>query len=215
MIILTSPRSDHLSGLQDVISRYQVGTILDAGMLHPSAAYASWQRTIREKNLNYHLAVQGQTLPLGKEALIQIVWPPSVMHTGSNNIRDNSLIFRLITPGLRFLFLGATAQSDYALSGLQTQVMESAQQADIVQIVYGAGQPITNDLKATLKETHASLLVVTPPSTRSTKTSLSIPPNAIQTTFAAILPNMRIMPTVQMGDIDIVSDGLTWQANTS
>lgn len=215
MIILTSPRSDHLSGLQDVVSRYQVGTILDAGMLYPSAAYASWQHTIREKNIHYHLAIQGQTLSLGKETQIQILWPPSVLHAGSNNIRDNSLIFRLITPGLRFLFLGATAQSDYALSGLQTQVMESAQQAEIVQIVYGAGQPVTNNLKASIKEAHSSLLVVTPPSTRSTKTSIAIPPNAIQTTFSSILPNMRIMSTVQMGDVDIVSDGHVWKVNTS
>ena len=35
-VILTSPKSDHLDGLQDVVSRYQVGEVLDAGMLHPS-----------------------------------------------------------------------------------------------------------------------------------------------------------------------------------
>jgi beta-lactamase superfamily II metal-dependent hydrolase len=215
MIILTSPRSDHLTGLQDVVSRYQVGTILDAGMLYPSAAYASWQRTIREKNIHYHLARQGQTLPLGKETQIQILWPPPVLHAGSNNIRDNSLIFRLITPGLRFLFLGATAQSDYALSGLQTQIVDSAQQAEIVQIVYGAGQSVTNDLQATLKEANSSLLVVTPPITRTTQKSIAIPSNAVQTTFSSILPSVRIMSTVQMGDIDIVSDGHTWKANTS
>ncbi len=215
MIILTSPRSDHLSGLQDVVSRYQVGNILDAGMLYPSAAYASWQRTIHEKNIHYHLAIQGQTLSLGKETQIQILWPPSVLHAGSNNIRDNSLIFRLITPGLRLLFLGVAAQSNYALSGLQAQMMDNSQPDEIVQIVYGAGQPVTNNLQAIIKQVHPSLLVVTPPSTRSTKTSLSIPPNAIQTTFSPILLNMRIMPTVQTGDVDIVSNGHAWQVNTS
>jgi competence protein ComEC len=35
-VILTSPKSDHLDGLQDVVSRYQVGEVLDAGMLHPN-----------------------------------------------------------------------------------------------------------------------------------------------------------------------------------
>src|SRR5204862_4728644 len=45
-VILTSPRQDHLTGAQDVISRFQVGQILDAGMLHPSTGYALWKRTI-------------------------------------------------------------------------------------------------------------------------------------------------------------------------
>src|SRR6266480_1869048 len=37
-VILTSPRQDHIIGARDVISRFQIGEVLDAGMLHPSAA---------------------------------------------------------------------------------------------------------------------------------------------------------------------------------
>jgi competence protein ComEC len=35
-VILTAPRQDHLNGLQDVVSRFQVNQVLDAGMLHPN-----------------------------------------------------------------------------------------------------------------------------------------------------------------------------------
>ncbi len=35
-VILTTPKQDHLAGSQDVIGRFQVGEVLDAGMLHPS-----------------------------------------------------------------------------------------------------------------------------------------------------------------------------------
>ena len=40
MVILTDPRTDHLTGLQDIVSRYQIGTVMDAGMLHPNSGYA-------------------------------------------------------------------------------------------------------------------------------------------------------------------------------
>jgi competence protein ComEC len=213
MVILTSPRSDHLSGLLDVVDRYSIGQVIDAGMLYPSAAYASWQRSIRDKNLHYHLAVQGQTIPLGKETQIQILWPPATLHQGSNNILDNSLIFRLTTPGLSLLFLGATAQSPYALTGLQTQVLADKRQAEIVQIVAGTGQPITNDLKTILQDAHPSALVITPPITRSSKKSTSSPPQTVQDTFSAIFPNLRVISTEQSGNLDLVNNGHEWNLN--
>ena len=36
MVILTSPKSDHLGGLQDVVSRYQIGEVADYKALHPT-----------------------------------------------------------------------------------------------------------------------------------------------------------------------------------
>ena len=41
MVMLTAPRQDELVGLEDVVSRFQVGEAIDAGMLHPNAAYVS------------------------------------------------------------------------------------------------------------------------------------------------------------------------------
>src|SRR5437588_9407475 len=74
-VILTSPKSDHLDGLLDVVSRYQVGEVLDAGMLHPSTGYALWRRTISERNLHYVQVRQGTTLSLGTQVELQVFWP--------------------------------------------------------------------------------------------------------------------------------------------
>lgn len=35
LVVLTSPRSDHITGLLDIIQRYNIGEVIDAGMLHP------------------------------------------------------------------------------------------------------------------------------------------------------------------------------------
>lgn len=214
IVILTSPRSDHLSGLLDIVDRYSIGEIIDGGMLHPSTAYASWQRSIRDKNIRYHLAVQGQIIPLGQEAQIQILWPPPTRHQGTNNVRDNSLIFRLVMPELRCLFLGETAQSNYALTGLQTQIIEDKRQAEVVQIVAGVKQPVTNDLEALIKEAYPSMLVISPPVMRNDKKPTAPPAKPVQDVFSISFPTLRIISTAQTGDLDIVHSEHGWKLNT-
>ncbi len=81
--------------MQDVVSRYQVGEVLDAGMLHPSTGYALWRRTISERNLHYVQVRQGTTLSLGTQVELQVFWPPSPLHKGSNEELDNGLVVRL------------------------------------------------------------------------------------------------------------------------
>src|SRR5207245_76519 len=95
-VILTSPRSDHLNGLQDVVSRYQVGEVLDAGMLHPSTGYALWRRTISERNLRYVQLQQGATVALGTQVTLQVLWPSRPLHKGSDEVRDNGMVVRLV-----------------------------------------------------------------------------------------------------------------------
>ncbi|MBV9259332.1 MAG: ComEC/Rec2 family competence protein, partial [Ktedonobacteraceae bacterium] len=52
-VLLTTPRQDHLVGLLDIVQRYEIGEIIDGGMLHPSTTYARWRRTISERNIRY------------------------------------------------------------------------------------------------------------------------------------------------------------------
>ena len=98
-VILTTPRTDDLVGLQDVVSRYQVGEVLDAGMLHPSTGYALWRRTVAERNIQYVQVRQGTTLALGTQVTLQVFWPPSPLHKGGNEELENGLVVRLDAPG--------------------------------------------------------------------------------------------------------------------
>ncbi|MGH2479427.1 MAG: ComEC/Rec2 family competence protein, partial [Ktedonobacteraceae bacterium] len=65
LVVLTDTSSPNLAGLQDVISRYSVAQVVDAGMLHPSVAYAGWRRTLSERNIAYTQVRQGADLTLG------------------------------------------------------------------------------------------------------------------------------------------------------
>ncbi len=72
MVVLTSTRPDHLGGLQDIISRYQVDKVLDAGMLHPNSAYALWRRTIEQRGLHYVQVRQGTAFMVGTQLMLQV-----------------------------------------------------------------------------------------------------------------------------------------------
>jgi ComEC/Rec2-related protein len=162
MVILTSPKSDHLLGLQDVVSRYQVGEVVDGGMLHPNVAYALWRRTIAERNIPYLQARQGAIISIGSQVSLQVFWPRPILHKSSNEEVENGLVIRLIAPGLRLLLLGATALSKYALTGLLNDIAPSYLQADIVQAVAEVGKVVPTELGAVLQAAHPSLLVITP-----------------------------------------------------
>ncbi len=139
-VILTTSKQDHLAGSQDVIGRFQVGEVLDAGMLHPTSGYALWRRTIRERSLPYSQVREGASVPLGTQVTLQVLWPPSLLHKGSNEELDNALVVRLVAPHFKMLFLGAAALSKYALSGLLSTIEPGYLQADVVQVVGEAGK---------------------------------------------------------------------------
>jgi len=96
-VVLTSPRAEHLGGLQDVVTRFQIAEVIDAGMLHPSTAYALWRRTISERGLHYVPVTQSTTITVGTQVALQILWPGLHLHKGASEIRDNGLVVRLVT----------------------------------------------------------------------------------------------------------------------
>jgi beta-lactamase superfamily II metal-dependent hydrolase len=171
MVLLTAAMADSITGLQDIVSRYRIETVIDAGMLHPTTTYTLWRRTISERNIHYLPVTQGTTLPIGTSAVIQVLWPPTPLHKGDDEIRDNGLVVRLVTPGLRVLLLGATTQSKYALTGLLARA--DMLQAEVVQIVGEVSKPYPDELRAVLQKVRPALLVITPASLNTQQLKIS------------------------------------------
>jgi competence protein ComEC len=161
-VVLTAPRQDHIVGLLDVVQRYTIGKVIDAGMLHPDTTYAGWRRTISERNIPYLIARQGVDIRIGNFVSLQILWPPSPLHKGSNEVRDNSLILRITTPTGQLLLLGIGAQSKFALSGLLDTIDPTYLQAKIVQIVDGPSASYPEELDSVLQSAHPACLLITP-----------------------------------------------------
>ncbi len=207
-VILTTPRQDHLVGSQDIISRFQVGEVLDAGMLHPSAGYALWRRTISDRNVPYTQVRAGTSIPLGTQVTLQVLWPPSPLHKGSDEELDNALIARLVAPHFSMLLLGVAALSNYALDGLLTTLDHSYLQADVVQVVGEVGKVFPKVLNSILQIAHPSSILITPaalsPKLRKANiTSTTLPPQFVDGPW-------QVIQTAQEGSIQISSSINGW-----
>ena len=213
MVILTAPRQDDLVGLQDIVTRYQVGEVVDAGVLHPNTGYALFRRTINERNIPYIQARQGATIALGTQVAIQVFWPTSPLHKGSTEELDNGLILRLLAPGLRLLLVGETALSKYALSGLLTTIDKSYLQANVVQLVAEVGKTFPTALPELLQLVHPSTVVITP---------ATLPPKLRKAGATSVLTATSLQPingpwqieqTAQIGTLELSSNGNGWAMN--
>lgn len=211
--LLTCPRQDHLAGLLDVVTRYAIGEVIDAGMLHPNTTYTRWRRTISERNLDYARVVQGDTISLGTATKLQVLWPTSQLHSGSNEVRDNGLIIQLIAPGLRMLLLGASAQSNYALAGLADSIDANILQSDVVQIVGEADKPLPQALVDVLQRVHPSLLVVTPAKLSSAQRKAHLSSSVVLP--GTIAATRTVQTAIQFGTpFQITSNNLGWSISS-
>ena len=207
-VILTTPKQDHLVGSQDVINRFQVGEVVDAGMLHPSTGYALWRHTISSRNLPYSQVREGTSIPLGTQVTLQVLWPPSPLHRGSDEEQDNALVVRLVAPQLSMLLLGAAALSKYALSGLLTTIEPAYLHADVVQVVGEVGKDFPIELSTILQIAHPSLIIITPaalsPKLRKAGiTSTVLPPQFVNGSW-------QVIQTAKMGTMEISSSITGW-----
>ena len=218
-VILTSPRAEHLAGLQDIVTRYQIGEIIDAGMLHPSTAYALWRRTIGERSLRYIPVMQGTIIRVGTQVVLQMLWPQAQLHKGSDEIRDNSLVLRILTPDGNVLLLGATAQSKYALAGLLASLPLNYLQASLVQIIGEVDKQFPTELTEVLRRTQLATLVVTPgllsaKLRKSGKSSIvTLPPTLLSITGSQL--SVRTLQTAQIGTIELAANNGMWNIDST
>jgi beta-lactamase superfamily II metal-dependent hydrolase len=109
---------------------------------------------------------KGFSLPIGQVTL-QFLWPSEELHKGNDEGRDNSLIVRLLSPGLRLLLLGEGAQSSYALAGLVGTAAISNLRADVVQMMGTPDKTPLPEVETLLQQIRPSLLVISPAARRS------------------------------------------------
>ena len=211
MVVLTSTRPDHLGGLQDIISRYQVGKVVDAGMLHPNSTYALWRRTIEQRGLQYVQVRQGTGFMAGTQLMLQVLWPSSPLHKSSNEERDNALVVRLIAPGVRMLLLGDTAESKFALNGLLTGIDQSYLQANVVQITGAVGKDFPAELSALLQAAHPSQLVITPGALSAKQRKAGVTTSIVPATSLVFGgSSLQVIQTAQVGAIEVDASDTGW-----
>ena len=104
LLILTHPSADHVSGLVEVLHRYQVKQALYPDLDFQSNIYNEWLSLIQQQDIKYTLAQAGQQIDLGEGVVIEVLNPPMALLTDTqSDIDNNGLVLRVSIGEVSFL----------------------------------------------------------------------------------------------------------------
>lgn len=118
VVLSTHPDADHLGGLERVVEQFEVGTIVDSGVVHSSDIYASWVQEISGDD-RVVTALPGMVIALDDEVRLTILQTACVA-VGCSNFNDEGVVARLEFRGVSFLLTGdatAGSENDLLLTG--------------------------------------------------------------------------------------------------
>ncbi|MCK5434786.1 MAG: MBL fold metallo-hydrolase, partial [Dehalococcoidales bacterium] len=109
LVILTHPSADHVTGLVEVLQRYEVKQVLYPDLDFESDIYDEWLRVIEEKDIEHTLAQAGQQIDLGEGVVIKVLNPQTLLLTGTDSDIDNNGVVLHISMGeMSFLLTADT-----------------------------------------------------------------------------------------------------------
>ncbi len=127
LVVLTHPHADHLTGLVEVLQRYQVEQVLytDLDDLdYESSLYEEWLGLIEEREIEYTLAQAGQQIDLGDGIVIKVLHPQASLLNGTGaDINNNSVVLHLGLGRVSFLLAADIEwEAEFKLIALPTNL---------------------------------------------------------------------------------------------
>jgi competence protein ComEC len=104
LVVLTHPSADHVTGLVEVLNRYQVKQVLHPDLDFESDIYGEWLRLVEEKDIKCTIAQAGQQINLGKGVVIKVLNPQIPHSTGTeSDIDNNGMVLHISMGEVSFL----------------------------------------------------------------------------------------------------------------
>ncbi len=112
LVVMTHPHTDHISGLVEILKRYEVGQVLYPALAtsdegeYDKPLFDEWLKLIAEKNIKATLAQAYQQLSID-DINIDVLNPPAVPLAGTESDVDNNSVVLQVTAGeISFLLTG-------------------------------------------------------------------------------------------------------------
>ena len=107
VVVLTHGHADHLTGLLDVLRRYDVGHIVERGAEYTTPDYLSWRQAVGNEGAAATQARAGYVIDLGDGTIIEVLHPPETLMTGTDSDLNNaSIVLRVVYGDVSFLLTG-------------------------------------------------------------------------------------------------------------
>lgn len=105
-IIITHPHADHISGLNEVLKRYEVGKIVLTKIEYESDTYENLINLINEKQIKTTTPAIGDIEYVFDQGKITYLWPGNEVLNYQNNTNNTSIVFRFDYRNFNCVFSG-------------------------------------------------------------------------------------------------------------
>ncbi len=107
LVILTHPHADHVTGLVEVLKRYDVGAVLESGANYSTPEYKEWQELLQKKRTPIFYAKVGGTIHFSQNGKFDILLPGENLAGKSfKNIHDSMIVSKMHYGSTTVLFMG-------------------------------------------------------------------------------------------------------------
>lgn len=202
LILLTHPEQDHLNGLIEVIKRYEIGAIITTGIVRDTNQYEEWMKIIKEKNIPIYIAHAGGVIdfnsPAG-ELKLNILYPFENLNNKKLSDSNNySIVSKLNYKDFDLLLTGDIEKS------VENKLIKAKidLSADILKIAHHGSK--TSSSENFLKAVNALMAIIEV----GKDNRYGHPHQEVMER----LKNLLVFTTGADGDIEILSDGLTYRA---
>ena len=198
IIVLTHPHADHVAGLVQALDRYDVDLAMERRFDFPSPDYALWQSALEDRDVAVLQAVEGQRLLLDRGVLLEVIYPPAALLTGTtSDVNNASVVMRLTYGETSFLFTGDIhwdVESYILRRGLPLR-------SNVLKVAHQGSR--TSSLPAFVREASPQVAVISV----GADNSFGHPHPETLDTLGALLPADRVLTTARNGTIEFTSDG--------
>lgn len=124
VIIETHPDADHIGGLPEIVTRFNVGVFIEPGVESPNQVDDELKRRIDKKGIRRLLARKGMNIDLGDGVKLEILFPNQDVSAWETN--DASIVAKLVYKNSSFLLTGdSTKKTEYLLLSLDSNILDS------------------------------------------------------------------------------------------
>ena len=102
-VVATHPHSDHIGGMDEVLSSFQVEHFIDSGFPHTSKTYENMLTTIDEKNIPFEVAEKGKEIEFDPAVDVEVLNPGPEY---SDDLNENSVVLKVSYGEVSFLLMG-------------------------------------------------------------------------------------------------------------
>ncbi|MDZ7586238.1 MAG: ComEC/Rec2 family competence protein [Patescibacteria group bacterium] len=196
LVILTHPEADHLTGLIEVVKRYQVGKLLKTEAEHSTPEFAALTAAILKRKVVVQELMAGDKIKLNQLNLT-ILWPVNKGESFVKGFNQWATVILGQYGNFRFLLTGdiSAAEEETMLS------LGSLRPVEVLKVAHHGSR--FSSSQAFLQAVRPKLAVIS-----VGKNSFGHPTPEVLARLKAV--GSRVLRTDVDGRIEVVSDGRNW-----